>query len=284
LNFLKNLLFSNWISIFSKTRNDFVFEKRNKDYGAYFLRKGYFKTLIRSYFAALIFIFLIVYTPVVLQMIEDLRNKNLLTEKDIEELTKTKDIELSPPPEIQFDITKPPAVPAIVIQKKDSILPKPKEIIPNKDSLQRIRDSLLLAMKDSMMNDSINRRNDSLSKVAADERNDIINNHGSLQMKVDAMPEFPGGELALRKYIKDNLKYSLRAKAMQTMGTVNVAFVVEEDGSLTNIRMLMMAGNGLNDEVIKLIKGMPHWKPGMRRGKPQRFLINLPVNFYLRNK
>jgi protein TonB len=284
LKSLKNLFPDNWNSIFSKTRNDFVFEKRNKDYGAYFLRQGYFKTLIRSYLAAIVIILIMVYTPVIVNIIDELLDKNILTEKEIAELAKSSDIELSPPPEIQLDIKNLPAIPNIIIQKKDSVIHKPKEIILNKDSILKIMDSTLLAMKESLHNDSIKRWNDSLAIAAANAQNDIINNHGSLQMKVDKMPEYPGGELAMNKYVKDHLRFSLRAKAMNTMGAVNVEFVVEADGSLSHIKMLMSAGNGLDEEVIKLINGMPHWKPGMRRGKPQRFLINLPVNFILRGK
>ena len=256
---LKNFFSKNWTSVFSKTRNDFVFEHRNKDYGAYRLRKGYFKTLVWSYLAALCIIFLLVYSPAIYSYIEDMRNKNLLSEKDLAELMKSSDVVLSPPPDIQIDLVKPPAVPQIIIQKKDSVKVKAKEKIIPKDTITINQDSLLLVRKDSLAKDSI------INKVAADAlANDIINKNGSLQMRVDALPEFPGGELALNGYIKEHLKYSLRAKAMHTNGTVDVSFVVEADGSLTHIRLMMIAGNGLDDEVIALIKGMPKWKPGMR--------------------
>ncbi len=279
MNSLKNFLFNNWNSIFSKTRNDFVFDKKNKNYGAYFLRKGYFKTLIRSYLIAILFLLLLVYTPSILEIINELRNKNILTDKEISELSKSTDIVLQPPPEIQLDITKPPAIPQIIIQRKDTIPPKPKENSSPKDTVIINQDSLLLAMKDSLEKDSLNRIKDS-SALA----NDIINTNGSLRMKVDAMPEFPGGAIALRFFLKTHIQYSLRAKASNTMGIVNVSFVVEADGSLTNIRLLMAVGNGLDDAVIQMIQAMPHWKPGMRRGKPQRFLVNLPVNFTLKDK
>ncbi len=275
----KKLFSNNWNSLFSKTRNDFAFEKRNREYGAYNLRQAYFKTLLKSYFAAIFIILLLVYAPTIYSYIEEMRNHNSLTDKEIAELMKTTDVVLSPPPEILVDLVRPPSIPRIIIQKKDSITHKHKEIIPQKDSIPANADSLLLAKKDSLQKDSILKKKNSDALA-----NDIINKNGRLSMKVDAMPEFPGGDLALNAYIKQHVRYSLHAKAMHTIATVDVSFVVEEDGSLTNIRLLMIAGNGLDEEVINLVKGMPKWKPGTRRGKPQRFLMYLPVNFSLKGK
>ncbi len=272
--------FDNWTSIISKTRNAIVFENKNKEYGAYKIRQGYFKTLIRSYIVSIIFIFLLFYTPVIIDLINDYRNKNILSEKDFAELTKMSDILLSPPPEIE--VTKPSGIPVYDIKQQDTVQLKPKPIEPDSGKIKQ--DSLLLAKKDSLFNDSINKMNDSMKLATKNANPDIKNQNGLLSIKVDALPEFPGGAQALDEYLRQHSKYTLKAKAMGTNGTVNVSFIVEADGSISNIRLMKVAGNGLDDQVVSTIKNMPHWKPGIFRQHPKRFIMYLPINYSLIKK
>ncbi|MEI6816535.1 MAG: TonB family protein [Bacteroidota bacterium] len=272
--------FDNWTSILSKTRNAIVFENKNKEYGAYKIRQGYFKTLIRSYIVSIIFIFLLFYTPVIIDLINDYRNQNILSEKDFAELTKMSDILLSPPPEIE--VTKPSGIPVYDIKKQDTVQLKPKTNTP--DSGKAKQDSLLLAKKDSLFNDSINKMNDSMKLATKNANPDIKNQNGLLSIKVDALPEFPGGAQALDEYLRQHSKYTLKAKAMGTNGTVNVSFIVEADGSISNIRLMKVAGNGLDDQVVSTIKNMPRWKPGIFRQQPKRFIMYLPINYSLIKK
>jgi Ca-activated chloride channel family protein len=96
---------------------------------------------------------------------------------------------------------------------------------------------------------------------------------------VETMPSFPGGQKALENYLKINLKYPEAAKNGGIKGTVFVSFVVERDGSLSDIRVLRGIGSGCDEEVIRLVKNMPKWKPGKQRGKAVRVSMNLPVTF-----
>lgn len=97
----------------------------------------------------------------------------------------------------------------------------------------------------------------------------------------DIQPEFPGGYLALRKFLGENLKYSKQAKEVGISGTVHVAFVVEKDGSVTNIRILRGIGGGCDEEAVRVIQMMPKWKPGWVKGKLVRTHYNLPIKFEL---
>ena len=99
--------------------------------------------------------------------------------------------------------------------------------------------------------------------------------------KVEEEASFPGGILEMYKYIENNLVYPQQARETGTQGKVFVTFVVEKDGSLTNIKVLRDIGCGCGEEAVRLVKSMPKWKPAKQRGKPVRMQFDLPIKFYL---
>ena len=96
---------------------------------------------------------------------------------------------------------------------------------------------------------------------------------------VEVMPEYPGGENARQLYLTQNIQYPVKAKENNIQGTVYVNFIVEKDGSLSNFKILKGIGSGCDEEVVRVMKNMPKWKPGTQRGQPVRVLINFPVKF-----
>lgn len=98
---------------------------------------------------------------------------------------------------------------------------------------------------------------------------------------VEEQSSFPGGMEALSKYLSENLKYPPQAKETGTQGKVFVTFVVEKDGSITDVRVLRDIGSGCGEEAVRVVKSMPKWKPAKQRGKTVRQQFNLPVNFQL---
>jgi len=98
---------------------------------------------------------------------------------------------------------------------------------------------------------------------------------------VEAMPEFPGGMGKLMAYLGNNIKYPPLAKESGIQGRVFINFVVEPDGSISNVKVLRGIGGGCDEEAIRVVEAMPKWKPGMQRGKPVRVSYNLPVKFTL---
>ena len=99
---------------------------------------------------------------------------------------------------------------------------------------------------------------------------------------VESMPEFPGGQQALFKYINENVKYPVIAQENGIQGRVICQFVVNKDGSIVDIEVVRSGGDpSLDKEAIRVIKSMPKWKPGKQRGKPVRVKFTLPVNFKL---
>ena len=96
---------------------------------------------------------------------------------------------------------------------------------------------------------------------------------------VEKMPQYPGGEDALMKYLAININYPSDSKDSGVQGTVYASFIVEKDGSITNVKILRSLSNSCDKEVIQVIKAMPNWKPGEQGGKPARVQFNLPVKF-----
>lgn len=98
---------------------------------------------------------------------------------------------------------------------------------------------------------------------------------------VEQQASFPGGPTKLYEYLAKNIKYPQQARETGTQGKVYLTFVVERDGSITDIKILRDIGSGCGEEAIRVVKSMPKWQPAKQRGKVVRQQFNLPVNFSL---
>ena len=99
---------------------------------------------------------------------------------------------------------------------------------------------------------------------------------------VEKMPEFPGGQQALFKYLSENVKYPVIAQENGIQGRVICQFVVNRDGSIVDVEVVRSGGDpSLDKEAVRVIKSMPKWKPGKQRGKAVRVKYTVPVNFKL---
>ena len=99
---------------------------------------------------------------------------------------------------------------------------------------------------------------------------------------VDEMPEFPGGDIALINYIKQNLRYPAFAHEMGIQGRVAMSFIIESDGSISNIDVSRSPAEELSQEAIRLVKSMPKWTPGKKKGTPVRVKYLLPITFRIK--
>jgi len=100
-------------------------------------------------------------------------------------------------------------------------------------------------------------------------------------MIVEQMPEFPGGQTELLKYIGSKMKYPAIARENNIEGRVIVKFVVNETGQITAPQVLRDIGGGCGEEALRVIKTMPKWNPGKQRGKPVKVEFTMPVFFKL---
>ena len=101
--------------------------------------------------------------------------------------------------------------------------------------------------------------------------------------EVEKAPSFPGGEDAFMKFLGTNIKYPAEMKKKKAQGKVFVSFIVEEDGSLSNMKVLRDAGYGSGKESVRVLSMSPKWRPGVQNGKKVRVQYTVPINFTLKS-
>ena len=168
---------------------------------------------------------------------------------------------------------------------RDSPPPEPEEAPVNVEILQVVEDDVEVAdVEIASVDDSFDKLQQTFTPPAPAQQ-------GRKQEKVEEeqifefleeMPEFPGGEKAMLKWLGDHVKYPAVAAENNIQGRVMVSFVVERDGSVSNVKVDRGVDPSLDKEAIRLVESMPKWKPGMQTGKPVRCRFRLPVTFKLR--
>lgn len=98
---------------------------------------------------------------------------------------------------------------------------------------------------------------------------------------VETMPQFPGGQEAMLKFLVENISYPEEAKLKKIQGKVFVSFIVEKDGKVGNVKLLRGIGGGCDEEALRVVGLMPDWKPGEQRGQAVRVAFNMPIRFAL---
>ncbi len=98
---------------------------------------------------------------------------------------------------------------------------------------------------------------------------------------VETQPAYPGGDEARVIFLRENIKYPEIAKESNIQGVVYVGFVIERDGSITNVKVLRGIGGGCDEEAARVVKAMPKWSPGKQREKPVRTNFSIPIKFTL---
>ena len=100
-------------------------------------------------------------------------------------------------------------------------------------------------------------------------------------MVVENMPEFPGGDEGLMRYIQKNVKYPPIAKEYNITGKVYIQFIVDKTGSVTNVKVVRGVDKNLDAEAVRVVKSLPKYKPGKQRGQNVRVMFTIPINFTL---
>jgi len=255
------------LDLLKKQWLDVVFEGRNKLYGAYELRTSNGKTTMRSFvIGGIIFTFL-VSIPVLANLLPDNEEDNTLDQKitTVKLPPKEKPKENVPPPP-----PPPPKVDQVkfvkpVVAKAEEVVeepPKIKEIVDKKIGAETIKgDPDAEVTIDPVGNGP---------KDVVEEDNNIYNTAG-----IEVKPDFPGGIDKFYKYVGKNYQVP---EEEGLKGKVFVSFVVEKDGSLTDIKVIRDIGYGTGKEAIRVLKSCPRWNPGEQNGKKVRVLYSLPIN------
>ena len=114
-----------------------------------------------------------------------------------------------------------------------------------------------------------------MTSTAQTKKNDMVFD------VVEVMPQYPGGQIAMLKYLMENIKYPEQAMKKGIQGRVAVSFIVEKDGSISNVKPVLSVHPLLDKEAVRVVESMPKWSPGKQNGKPVRVRFNVPVMFKL---
>ena len=247
--------------------DDIAFEGRNKEYGAYFLRKKYKKYLFISECIATFLLFIIVSIPVLTEIFEkpvsfnemmpmiEFYSMNPPSDDDLSALAKA----LAPEPEVE-------TVPEIV----DTIKPedeKKNEITESEKEVEETK-------TDSVPGGG---GGDDQKGIGPGEETGIYTT-------IDVYPRFPGGDQARFYFLRSNIKYPEAAVKAGIQGIVMVVFVIETTGAVSNVEVVSRIGGGCDEEAIRVIKIMPRWEPGKRSGRAVRVLVRMPIVFNIPGK
>ncbi|MDO9255787.1 MAG: energy transducer TonB [Bacteroidales bacterium] len=168
---------------------------------------------------------------------------------------------------------------------KDNIQPAEKETTTYTKSQQSDYSGQSANAQNTSLAENSETKHEDAFSVSSTEKDASIKNHELTEEKIltfiPNMPFFLGGNEALVRYIRNNIRYPLNAQESGIQGIVYTSFVVETDGSLSAIRILKGIGGGCDEEAIRLIKAMPNWIPGKQADKPVRVQYNLPMKFSL---
>lgn len=120
-----------------------------------------------------------------------------------------------------------------------------------------------------------------LDSLERDKRQRIVSQYGPDDVRdiAEQMPSFPDGMGALMQYLSSNIKYPVEAVKNGMQGRVVTSFIVEKDGSISEVKVVKSVHPALDAEAVRVVKAMPKWNPGKENGKPVRVKFTLPVTF-----
>jgi protein TonB len=118
-------------------------------------------------------------------------------------------------------------------------------------------------------------------EIPVEEEDEEMEEEEPIFVIVESMPQFPGGEEARLTFLNENVRYPTMAREAGIQGRVFVEFVVEKDGTVTNVRVVRGIGGGCDEEAVRVVESMPRWIPGKQRNVPVRVRFNMPIRFVL---
>ena len=263
---------------------DLVFEGKNHAYGAYQLRKNTGWRNLKALGVMAIIGIAIATFVAVKGVVENAMSKNVAIETDVE-LSK-----LAEKKEAKVERKEQPKVDKIEVEKvKSSVKFTAPEI--KKDSEVKPEEELKSQEDLSKTNTAIGafdvKGNDEAAGEVLKAKEVIAQPEPPKEEEtkvfdvVEQMPSFPGGPSALMQYLASNIKYPVVAEENGVQGRVIVTFVVEKDGSITDVRVVKSVDPSLDKEAQRVVKSMPKWIPGKQNGSAVRVKYTVPVTFRL---
>jgi protein TonB len=260
---------------------DIIFEGRNKAYGAFLLRRIYSDHVLKACLTAILSFSFFIFGPIIF---ENLQSGN---EELVEEVTIVDPKMIEPPP-IDPKTPPPPPLPAAPPPPMVSTVRfVPPEVAPDEEILEEdppkqeeLKEAVaavetVVGDPSADPNELVMDENTGAGEVigAPEEEND------EAFLAVEEMPAFPDGDVQV--FFAKNLRYTQKALNNDVSGKVFISFIVNKDGSISEISIMKGLGYGLDEEALRVVKMMPKWLPGKQGGRAVRVKIIQPIKFSL---
>lgn len=269
-------------SILSKKWLDLIFDGRNKLYGAYIIRKKAPSDLTRALFAGVMLFLFMVLIPIILhhlqkgRAIEDAYDQTPVIFENIPIQRKVKEESMAMPQAAikaksridQVKMTAPKVVPYTMATDEP---PTIKELAKANPGPTTITGDPTAPIAIDVVTDAVG------EMASVTEGGDAT----AIFAVVEISPAFPGGMKAFFEYVARNYQYPIAAKEQGIKGKLILSFIVEKDGSLTDIQIVRNLGMGTGEEAVRLLQHAPKWKPGIQNGRPVRVRYQLPISLQI---
>jgi periplasmic protein TonB len=249
--------------------NDIVFEKRNRDYGAYVLRHSYGSNVIIGVVVTLLAIVAVIFFPYLVDRLSDREVQNVVPRKMVY-------TELSAPPPIDKPKPLPPVISIPRLQKVIKFVPPrvvKEQVVETAPTIEEIKanDVAAVAVEGPVTVEF----EEPVEQVVEVDDNEIFT-------VVEQAPEFEGGYDALMRWVKQTMVYPPNARRMDMEGTVYLSFVVGKTGVISDVTVLKGFMAECDKEAVRVAKLMPPWKPGKQNGRAVSVRFTLPLKFRLK--
>lgn len=266
---------------------DIVFEGKNKAYGAFELRQSSSKRHIIAFGVVVLFAAVVSALPAIISTINAATSKGHTAGIDETYVTSVVEVETKPEPEIvKPEMPEPPKF----MNMTKFVPPKisKDEDVTNDDEMANMSDVAkgnvaigVFDVKDgSTDKDAV--RKEFETEVIGDGKGGSAPKEPEIFINVQFMPQFPGGEKEMYRYIYDNIKYPVVDQEMGVQGKVTVRFVVTKNGDISDIQLLKGISPTCDKEAIRVLKSMPKWVPGKNNGVAVPVYFTMPIVFKLK--
>jgi protein TonB len=249
--------------------DDIVFEVRNKEYGAYRLRKKYNRNVLIATLAGVIIIATAIITPYLNAKAIESRTKRTERQVEIkmENLDQPTDVVAPPPP--------PPPPPQEAVQQAKYVPPVVVDSVKPEETVQLMTadDAVVEVQNEDVNLQVIEEVKEEVQEEEAEPEPFVV---------VEEMPMFPGGDPALLQYIADHTEYPEIAKENNIQGRVIVRFCVTSKGGVAMVSILKGVDPELDAEAVRVVESLPAFKPGKQGGKPVPVWYMVPITFTLK--
>lgn len=248
--------------------DEIVFANRNKEYGAYALRKKYSRNMVIATIIGLVIMCTVVITPYL--NAKALENKQQQTERQVEiqmeNLDQPTETVAPPPP--------PPPPPSDVVQQARYVPPVVVDSVKPEEATQLMTaDQAQIEVQDEEVVEIVEEIKEEIQEQEVEAEPFVV---------VEEMPMFPGGDPALLQFIAENTQYPEVAKENNIQGRVIVRFCVTSKGTVDRVSVLKGVDPELDKEAIRVVQTLPSFKPGRQGGKPVPVWYMVPINFTLK--